>query len=34
MTELEFVTEHRRYLHKHPELSLHEYETTKYIAHF
>ncbi|NWK83733.1 amidohydrolase [Staphylococcus sp. GSSP0090] len=34
MTELEFVTEHRRYLHKHPELSLHEYETTNYIAQF
>ncbi|SCT78839.1 peptidase [Staphylococcus xylosus] len=34
MNELEFVTTHRRYLHQHPELSLHEYETTEYIANF
>ena len=31
MSELEFVTQHRRHLHAHPELSLHEYETTEYI---
>ncbi len=29
--ELKFVTEHRRYLHQHPELSLEEYKTTEYI---
>ncbi len=23
--------EHRRHLHQHPELSLHEFETTAYI---
>ncbi|MCG7340289.1 amidohydrolase [Staphylococcus sp. ACRSN] len=34
MNELEFVTKHRRHLHQHPELSLHEYETTTYIASF
>ncbi|MGJ7588668.1 M20 metallopeptidase family protein [Staphylococcus shinii] len=34
MNELEFVTTHRRYLHQYPELSLHEYETTEYIANF
>ena len=34
MNELEFVTTHRRHLHQHPELSLHEFETTKYIATF
>ncbi|WP_436952145.1 M20 metallopeptidase family protein [Staphylococcus shinii] len=34
MKELEFVTTHRRYLHQYPELSLHEYETTEYIANF
>ncbi|PHK49371.1 M20 metallopeptidase family protein [Staphylococcus edaphicus] len=34
MNELEFVTDHRRYLHMHPELSLHEYETTNYIVRF
>lgn len=34
MNELEFVTTHRRHLHQHPELSLHEFETTKYIAAF
>ncbi|MBU0437595.1 amidohydrolase [Staphylococcus succinus] len=34
MNELEFVTKHRRHLHQHPELSLHEYETTTYIAAF
>jgi len=34
MNELEFVTTHRRHLHQHPELSLHEYETTTYIAAF
>ncbi|MDG0842404.1 amidohydrolase [Staphylococcus equorum] len=32
MNELEFVTTHRRHLHQNPELSLHEYETTTYIA--
>ncbi len=26
MNELEFVTKHRRHLHQHPELSLHEFE--------
>ncbi|MDI1941646.1 hypothetical protein QI512_13770, partial [Staphylococcus aureus] len=25
MNELEFVTKHRRHLHQHPELSLHEF---------
>lgn len=34
MNELEFVTTHRRHLHQNPELSLHEYETTTYIASF
>ncbi|PTJ88765.1 hydrolase [Staphylococcus hyicus] len=34
MDELQFVTMHRRYLHQHPELSLEEYETTKYIESF
>ena len=34
MSELEFVTKHRRHLHQHPELSLHEFETTKYIVNF
>ena len=34
MSELEFVTQHRRHLHAHPELSLHEYETTEYIVKF
>ncbi|WP_251516899.1 MULTISPECIES: amidohydrolase [Staphylococcus] len=34
MNELEFVTKHRRHLHQHPELSLHEFETTTYIAKF
>ena len=34
MSELEFVTKHRRHLHQHPELSLHEFETTKYITQF
>lgn len=34
MNELEFVTTHRRHLHQHPELSLHEYETTTYIKQF
>lgn len=34
MTELEFVTMHRRHLHAHPELSLHEFETTQHIATF
>ncbi|MCS4485401.1 M20 metallopeptidase family protein [Staphylococcus americanisciuri] len=34
MSELEFVTQHRRYLHAHPELSLEEYETTEYIIQF
>ena len=34
MSELEFVTKHRRHLHQHPELSLHEFETTEYITHF
>ncbi|MGV3042201.1 M20 metallopeptidase family protein [Staphylococcus rostri] len=34
MSELEFVTQHRRYLHAHPELSLEEYVTTDYIIQF
>ncbi|ARJ51825.1 M20 metallopeptidase family protein [Staphylococcus lutrae] len=34
MNELEFVTQHRRYLHQHPELSLEEYQTTAYIEAF
>lgn len=34
MSELEFVTKHRRHLHQYPELSLHEFETTKYIKEF
>ena len=34
MSELEFVTQYRRHLHAHPELSLHEYETTEYIVKF
>lgn len=34
MSELEFVTQHRRYLHMHPELSLQEYKTTEYIVEF
>ncbi|MCI2947494.1 amidohydrolase [Staphylococcus caledonicus] len=34
MSELEFVTKHRRHLHQHPELSLHEYETTQHIIQF
>lgn len=29
--ELKFVTEHRRHLHQHPELSLEEHKTTDYI---
>lgn len=29
--ELDFVIEHRRHLHAHPELSMQEYETTNYI---
>ena len=29
--ELKFVTEHRRYLHRYPELSLEEFKTTEYI---
>ncbi|CAC8404386.1 putative lipoprotein [Staphylococcus aureus] len=28
MNELEFVTKHRRHLHQHPELSLHEFESS------
>lgn len=31
MTDLEFVTAHRRYLHAHPELSMSEFNTTRYI---
>ena len=31
MTEIEFVTKHRRYLHQNPELSMNEFETTSYI---
>lgn len=31
MTEIEFVTEHRRHLHENPELSMNEFETTSYI---
>ncbi|EHJ08306.1 amidohydrolase [Staphylococcus simiae] len=34
MNELEFVTQHRRHLHQHPELSLQEFETTEYIKQF
>ncbi|MBI5975444.1 M20 metallopeptidase family protein [Staphylococcus canis] len=34
MSELEFVTTHRRHLHQNPELSLEEYETTNYIKKF
>lgn len=34
MDELQFVTEHRRHLHQHPELSLEEYETTAYLERF
>ena len=34
MSELEFVTKHRRHLHQYPELSLHEFETTSYITSF
>ena len=31
MTELDFVTGHRRHLHENPELSMNEFETTSYI---
>lgn len=31
MTDLEFVTTHRRYLHANPELSMNEHNTTRYI---
>ena len=34
MSELEFVIKHRRHLHQNSELSLHEFETTKYITRF
>lgn len=34
MSELEFVIQHRRYLHEHPELSLEEFQTTQYIKNF
>ncbi len=34
MSEIEFVTQHRRYLHQHPELSLEEFETTRYLEQF
>jgi amidohydrolase len=34
MTDLEFVTEHRRMLHQHPETSMQEYRTTEYIIEF
>ncbi|EIE3648379.1 TPA: M20 family metallopeptidase [Staphylococcus pseudintermedius] len=34
MNELEFVTQHRRYLHQHPELSLQEHGTTQYLQRF
>ncbi|MGB0429756.1 MAG: M20 metallopeptidase family protein [Bacteroidia bacterium] len=30
----EEIRQHRRYLHAHPELSFHEFETSKYIAEF
>ena len=30
MSELEFVTKHRRHLHQHPELSLHEFDDKIY----
>ncbi len=31
MTDIEFVTKHRRHLHENPELSMNEFETTSYI---
>lgn len=31
MTEIEFVTKHRRHLHENPELSMNEFKTTSYI---
>ncbi|CAM4154634.1 M20 metallopeptidase family protein [Lacicoccus alkaliphilus] len=31
MTEIKFVSEHRRYLHENPELSMKEFGTTSYI---
>lgn len=34
MDELEFVTQQRRHLHAHRELSSQEYETTEYVAQF
>lgn len=34
MNELDFVQTHRRHLHQHPELSLEEFETTRYIQQF
>ena len=34
MNEYDFVTQHRRYLHAHPELSMEEHETTQYIANY
>ncbi|REB90418.1 hydrolase, partial [Staphylococcus pseudintermedius] len=34
MNELAFVTQHRRYLHQNPELSIQEHETTQYLQRF
>lgn len=34
MNELEFVTKHRRHLHQHPELSLHEFEQLLILKRF
>ncbi|EKU47113.1 M20 metallopeptidase family protein [Staphylococcus massiliensis] len=34
MTDLEFVTHHRRHLHQYPEVSLQEFDTTAYIVNF
>ncbi|MFC3418257.1 M20 family metallopeptidase [Salinicoccus hispanicus] len=34
MTDLEFVTHHRRVLHQHPEISMQEFRTTDHIITF
>lgn len=34
MNELEFVTKHRRHLHQHPELSLHELKQLLILKRF
>lgn len=34
MTDLEFVTHHRRILHQHPEISMQEFRTTTHIIEF